>query len=59
MYEFIIDEKTILKVVDYFGVDNINFSRVIGNESFIIKNGKLVFKTKEKSCNFISKIDDR
>ena len=48
-------EKVILTVIDYLGDTHDYFTRIINNQTFIISNGKIVFKTVKRKSKFISK----
>ena len=58
VYHFTIDGKVILKVIDYFGKNPNDFTRVIKKQKFYINNGEIVFKTLTKDCGFINKIKE-
>jgi len=56
VYEFKIEGSVFLRIEDKFGSNNYNFTRIIKNQTFIIYNGEIIFKTVEKPCKFINKI---
>lgn len=54
VYEFKLDDRIILTVIDYFGDSHDSFTRVINNNSFIISNGEVVSKSVEFKIKFLS-----
>lgn len=54
VYNFKLDNRIILTVVDYFGDSHDSFTRVINNQTFIINNGELVLKSIEYKIKFLS-----
>ena len=55
-YSFYVDDKVIASITDLFGSSHNSFTRTINNQTFVISNGQVVFKTTIKPTRFISKI---
>lgn len=56
VYEICIDDKAIRIITDIFGKTHNSFTRTISNQTFIVRNGEILFKTVERNCKFINKI---
>lgn len=54
VYDFKLDDRIILTVIDYFGDSHDSFTRVINNNSFIISNGEVVSKSVEFKIKLLS-----
>lgn len=54
VYNFKLEDRIILTIIDYFGDSHNSFTRVINNNSFIISNGEVVSKSVEFKIRFLS-----